>query len=113
MNMSPLAEMATSVGLPNVSSVSPATPALPNVSKSFPSGLNLKTCSPLPLSAFASVNHRSPFFARPRHGEKRTFPHQNSSTACPMDRTRERRGDLNRRNRLLPNNRTPQNFLPG
>src|SRR6202011_3638049 len=39
---------------------SPATPALPNVSRTFPSGLNLKTCWPFPSRPCPSVTHTLP-----------------------------------------------------
>ena len=41
--MSPLGAVTTSDGRLNVSGPSPATPALPKVSSTFPSGLNFTT----------------------------------------------------------------------
>ena len=58
--ISPFVAMATADGLLNVSSLLPATPALPSVIKTFPVGLNLKTWWPLPSFPSPSVTHMLP-----------------------------------------------------
>src|SRR5712675_1170558 len=59
--MSPLRATATSVGALNISGPTPATPGLPSVSETLPSGLNLMTTWPLPLPAVLSVAHTLPW----------------------------------------------------
>src|SRR6266853_850070 len=58
--MSPFEPIATADGILNVSGPSPATPALPRVINTFPSGLNLKTCWPFPLAPCPSVTQMLP-----------------------------------------------------
>src|SRR6266704_503910 len=54
--MSPFGAVVTSDGRLKVSGPSPATPALPSVSKTFPLALNLTTWWPLPSFPSASVH---------------------------------------------------------
>src|SRR5579863_6908436 len=58
--MSPLGATTTSDGMLNVSGPLPATPALPSVSRTFPSGENLKTWCPFPSFPWPSVTHTLP-----------------------------------------------------
>ena len=53
--MLPLDATSTAFGSLNSLVPAPATPAVPSVSSSLPSGLNLKTWPPLPLATRASV----------------------------------------------------------
>ena len=63
--MSPLVPNATSAGPANVDGVSPATPLVPSVIATLPSGAILKICSPRPSAARPSVIHRIPVFIDP------------------------------------------------
>src|SRR5262249_46797190 len=58
--ISPFGAITTADGALNSSEPSPATPALPNVSSIFPSGLNLNTWWPLPSLPSPSVTHTLP-----------------------------------------------------
>src|SRR5215475_9859506 len=58
--MSPLGATRTSDGPLKVSGPSPATPGLPSVISTFPSGLNLITVWPLPLPSLPSVTQTLP-----------------------------------------------------
>jgi hypothetical protein len=58
--MSPFGATATSLGSLNLSGAVPRTPAVPSVSSTFPSRLNLKTWCPLPSASRASVTHTAP-----------------------------------------------------
>src|SRR5215510_6831147 len=58
--MSPFGAVTTSLGRLNVSGPSPATPALPSVISTFPSGLNLNTWWPLPSLPVASLAQTLP-----------------------------------------------------
>src|SRR4029077_18367910 len=57
---SPLGAIRTADGALNSSGPSPATPALPSLINTFPSGLNLKTWWPLPSLPAASVTQTLP-----------------------------------------------------
>src|SRR5205823_1108333 len=58
--ISPFGPTMTSEGRLKVSGPSPATPALPSVISTLPSGLNLKTWWPLPSFPSPSVTHTFP-----------------------------------------------------
>src|SRR5215468_8356274 len=58
--MSPFGATTTADGALNSSGPSPATPALPNISSTFPSGLNLNTWWPVPSLPNPSVTHTLP-----------------------------------------------------
>src|SRR5437899_2290316 len=62
--MSPFGAVRTSEGRLKVSGPSPATPALPSVSRTFPSALNFTTWWPLPSFWSASRRALDPLFFR-------------------------------------------------
>src|SRR5215510_4710288 len=81
--ISPLGEVTTAEGRLNVSWLSPATPAFPRASKTFPSGLNLTTWWPLPSFPSASVTHTLPSLSTCMPWGNTNKPAPNHFTALP------------------------------
>src|ERR1700728_607090 len=81
--ISPFGAIATSLGSLKVSGPSPATPALPRVIRTFPSGLNLKTWNPLPPFAWPSVTQILPSLSTQMPCGKRNIPSPKLLTSFP------------------------------
>ena len=60
-----------------------ATPALPSVIRTLPSGLNLKTCMPFPLPPCSSVTLRFPSGSSWRRAGKLNIPSPQASGDLP------------------------------
>src|SRR5262245_37620271 len=81
--MSPFGAVVTADGRLKVSGPSPATPAFPRASKTFPSGLNLTTWWPLPSFPSASVTHTLPSLSTCMPWGNTNIPAPNQCTALP------------------------------
>ena len=83
--MVPLGATTTAEGRLKVSSPAPATPALPSASRTFPSGLNLKTCWPLPSLPWPSVAHTFPSLSTEKPCGKINIPAPKLFTSLPEE----------------------------
>src|SRR2546425_4008989 len=83
--MLPLEATTTADGRLKIFSPSPATPALPNVSRILPSELNLKTCCPLPSFPSPSVAHTFPSLSTEKPCGNTNIPAPKLFTSFPEE----------------------------
>src|SRR5579864_3511115 len=110
--ISPFGAISTSLGLLNVSGPSPATPALPSVSNTFPSWLNSNTWSPFPFSASPSVTHTLLFLSTKRPWGRTIIPAPKLFTKFPEESNFKTGARLELAQEVPPHRSTTQMLLP-